>query len=179
MRPTSFPQQVRDLQAWVSGDRCRKGIHFAPSSASDGPKRAGLWILGSSDYGAQLAAHFGLPYAFAYFFTEGRGHGGGAASLSKQLVGLARSPIAARDDLRVGTGCGYGRGSAHLLHTRAMACWFRAGVRDALVPPEVAAAHPYTGCRARDRSKAAGGEPVGTAPQVAQRLRALAESLSL
>src|ERR1700749_1986391 len=32
-----------------------------------------MWILGSSDYGAQLAAHFGLPYAFAYFFTDGQG----------------------------------------------------------------------------------------------------------
>ena len=30
-------------------------------------------MLGSSDYGAQLAAHFGLPYAFAYFFTDGQG----------------------------------------------------------------------------------------------------------
>jgi luciferase family oxidoreductase group 1 len=29
--------------------------------------------LGSSDYGAQLAAHQGLPYAFAYFFMDGQG----------------------------------------------------------------------------------------------------------
>jgi luciferase family oxidoreductase group 1 len=32
-----------------------------------------LWILVSSNYGAQLAAHFGLPYAFAYFFSDGVG----------------------------------------------------------------------------------------------------------
>ena len=32
-----------------------------------------IWILGSSDYGARLAAHFGLPYAFAYFFADGQG----------------------------------------------------------------------------------------------------------
>jgi luciferase family oxidoreductase group 1 len=32
-----------------------------------------MWILGSSDYGAQLAAHLGLPYAFAYFFMDGQG----------------------------------------------------------------------------------------------------------
>jgi hypothetical protein len=30
-------------------------------------------MLGSSDYGAQLAAHLGLPYAFAYFITDGQG----------------------------------------------------------------------------------------------------------
>jgi luciferase family oxidoreductase group 1 len=32
-----------------------------------------VWILGSSNYGAQVAAHFGLPYCFAYFFSEGIG----------------------------------------------------------------------------------------------------------
>jgi luciferase family oxidoreductase group 1 len=32
-----------------------------------------IWILGSSNYGAQLAAHFGLPYAYAYFFNDGEG----------------------------------------------------------------------------------------------------------
>ncbi|MDQ6683677.1 MAG: LLM class flavin-dependent oxidoreductase, partial [Pseudomonadota bacterium] len=37
------------------------------------PQAPEIWILGSSDYGAQLAAHFGLPYAFAYFFTDGQG----------------------------------------------------------------------------------------------------------
>ena len=31
------------------------------------------WILGSSTYGAQVAAHFGLPYCFAWFFTDGQG----------------------------------------------------------------------------------------------------------
>ena len=38
-----------------------------------GPHLPQIWVLGSSDYGAQLAAHFGLPYAFAYFFTDGQG----------------------------------------------------------------------------------------------------------
>jgi luciferase family oxidoreductase group 1 len=32
-----------------------------------------VWVLGSSDYGAQLAAHLGLPYAYAYFFVDGQG----------------------------------------------------------------------------------------------------------
>jgi luciferase family oxidoreductase group 1 len=30
-------------------------------------------VLGSSDFGAQLAAYFGLPYCFAHFITDGRG----------------------------------------------------------------------------------------------------------
>src|SRR5256885_5191319 len=64
----TFPQLVRDLQAWTSLPRHR-GITAHPL----GPHAPELWILGSSDYGAQLAAHFGLPYAFAYFFTDGQG----------------------------------------------------------------------------------------------------------
>ena len=63
-----FPQQVRDLQAWTALP-AHQGISAHPL----GPHAPELWILGSSDYGAQLAAHFGLPYAFAYFFTDGVG----------------------------------------------------------------------------------------------------------
>jgi luciferase family oxidoreductase group 1 len=63
-----FPQQVRDLQAWTS-QPSNLGISAHPR----GPFAPELWVLGSSDYGAQLAAHFGLPYAFAYFFTDGVG----------------------------------------------------------------------------------------------------------
>ena len=70
-----FPQQVLDLQAWTRGQRHR-GITahpLAPAGAFGFDRAPELWILGSSDYGAQLAAHFGLPYAFAYFFTDGQG----------------------------------------------------------------------------------------------------------
>ena len=63
-----FPIQVRDLQAWTS-----LGRHDGITAHPLGPHAPEIWILGSSDYGAQLAAHFGLPYAFAYFFTDGQG----------------------------------------------------------------------------------------------------------
>ena len=63
-----FPAQVRDLQAWTS-----VGRHAGITAHPLGPHAPEIWVLGSSDYGAQLAAHFGLPYAFAYFFTDGVG----------------------------------------------------------------------------------------------------------
>ena len=66
-----FPQQVVDLQAWTSGRR-HQGITAHPLPAAGTPTPE-VWILGSSDYGAQLAAHLGLPYAFAYFFMDGQG----------------------------------------------------------------------------------------------------------
>jgi luciferase family oxidoreductase group 1 len=63
-----FPVQVRDLLAWTG-----EGTHAGITAHPRGSHAPELWILGSSDYGAQLAAHFGLPYAFAYFFTDGQG----------------------------------------------------------------------------------------------------------
>ncbi len=69
-----FPQQVADLQAWTAGLRHR-GIsaHPLPPGGTAAAQHPEVWILGSSDYGAQLAAHLGLPYAFAYFFMDGQG----------------------------------------------------------------------------------------------------------
>ena len=69
-----FPQQVMELQAWVSGRNLPVGHPghnvFAYPQSDTVPA---VWMLGSSDYGAQLAAHLGLPYAFAYFITDGQG----------------------------------------------------------------------------------------------------------
>ena len=63
-----FPQQIRDLQWWTAGE-----AHHGVVAHPRGPHLPQIWVLGSSDYGAQLAAHFGLPYAFAYFFADGQG----------------------------------------------------------------------------------------------------------
>jgi luciferase family oxidoreductase group 1 len=69
-----FPRQVQELQHWVSGTPLPEGHPFRSVVAQPtGPSIPEVWILGSSDYGAQLAAYFGLPYAFAYFFSEGTG----------------------------------------------------------------------------------------------------------
>lgn len=70
----NFPAQVRDLLAWLSGaplieNHPFRGIIAQPTGATT-PE---VWVLGSSDYGAQVAAYFGLPYCFAHFITEGRG----------------------------------------------------------------------------------------------------------
>ena len=70
----NFPQQVVDLQAWTRGLR-HQGLlaHPLPPPHATNTSPPELWMLGSSDYGAQLAAHLGLPYAFAYFFMDGQG----------------------------------------------------------------------------------------------------------
>ena len=69
-----FPAQVRDLAAWVGGEQLIERHPFRDVRAQPaGPSSPEIWILGSSDYGAQVAAHFGLPYCYAHFITDGQG----------------------------------------------------------------------------------------------------------
>lgn len=69
-----FPSQIRDLQAWSSGAPLPENHPFRTIRAiPEGPFAPELWMLGSSNYGAQAGAYFGLPYCFAYFFSDGRG----------------------------------------------------------------------------------------------------------
>lgn len=61
----NFPQDVVDLIAYL-GDPSEGGpVRAIPGEGTHVP----VWILGSSLYGAQLAAAFGLPYAFASHFA--------------------------------------------------------------------------------------------------------------
>jgi luciferase family oxidoreductase group 1 len=69
-----FPADVRDLLAWLAGEKLIAGHPFRDVRAQPaGPTQPQVWILGSSDYGAQVAAYFGLPFCFAHFITDGRG----------------------------------------------------------------------------------------------------------
>jgi luciferase family oxidoreductase group 1 len=60
-----FPQDVQELQALFGPVQEGQRIQAVPGANLDIP----LWILGSSLYGAQLAAVLGLPYAFASHFA--------------------------------------------------------------------------------------------------------------
>jgi luciferase family oxidoreductase group 1 len=62
----AFPQDVMELQSYFADDG-RTGIRAVPGGGAD----VKLWILGSSLFGAQLAAALGLPYAFASHFAPG------------------------------------------------------------------------------------------------------------
>ncbi len=60
-----FPQDVLELQGYLTGDSLIPGVRAIPGAGTNVP----LFILGSSLFGASLAAHLGLPYAFASHFA--------------------------------------------------------------------------------------------------------------
>jgi len=99
----SFPQDVLELQALLGDPLPGQTVFAIPGVGSHVP----LWILGSSLYGAQLAAALGLPYAFASHFAPDlllpalevyRARFQPSAQLRKPYVMVAVNVIAADDD---------------------------------------------------------------------------------
>lgn len=65
MAADTFPQDVQELQGYLTGPSRIPGVEAVPGAGTDVP----LYILGSSLFGASLAAALGLPYAFASHFA--------------------------------------------------------------------------------------------------------------
>jgi len=65
MSAENFPQDVLELQAFLGPVQPGQRIEAIPGSGTNVP----LWILGSSLFGAQLAAMLGLPFGFASHFA--------------------------------------------------------------------------------------------------------------
>ena len=176
-----FPQQVQDLEAWVNGAPLAPGHPFAAIHAHpQGPTRPDIWILGSSNYGAQLAAHFGLPYAYAYFFSDGQG--------VEEALDLYRSRYrpSERHPLPQATICVWALAAdtteeaQRLLTTREH--WrigFERGLRLPLVSPEEAAATVYDEADQARIVALRRRAMVGTGAEVASRLRELRAQLGL
>ncbi|MEY8120552.1 LLM class flavin-dependent oxidoreductase [Falsihalocynthiibacter sp. BN13B15] len=61
----SFPQDVQELIGYFDAPKAGAKVRAIPGEGTQVP----VWILGSSLYGAQLAAYLGLPYAFASHFA--------------------------------------------------------------------------------------------------------------
>lgn len=61
----NFPQDVLELQAFLAPAGPNQRIQAVPAAGTEVP----IWILGSSEFGAMLAAELGLPYAFASHFA--------------------------------------------------------------------------------------------------------------
>src|SRR4026209_315153 len=64
-RGSSFPQEVLELQQFLAPAKSGQAVRAVPGDGTEVP----IWILGSSTFGAELAADLGLPYAFASHFA--------------------------------------------------------------------------------------------------------------
>ena len=78
----TFPEDVAELLTYLGTPRPGQRVHAIPGEGTEVP----VWILGSSLYGATLAAALGLPFAFASHF---------APALLNQAIALYRSKFQA------------------------------------------------------------------------------------
>lgn len=176
-----FPQQIMDLQQWLAGERMAEGHPFRAITAQpQGPTTPEMWILGSSGYGAQLAAHLGLPYAFAYFFSDGVG--------VEQALDLYRQNYrpSARFPTPQPTICVWAlaadteaEAERQLMTREHWRVRFEQGLLGPLVAPEEAAAYPYTASDQARIAQLRHKALIGTGAQVAAKIRALAGTLGL
>ena len=171
----NFPQQIRDLQWWTAGE-----AHHGVVAHPRGPHLPQIWVLGSSDYGAQLAAHFGLPYAFAYFFTDGQG-----CEQALELYHSLYKP-SERHPTPQATICVWALAAdseaeaTH--HALSRERWRVDRMRGQLGPlqrPDDIAARGFTADEQAIVDAARSKALVGTAAQVGTKMRALASSLGL
>ncbi|MAK76135.1 MAG: LLM class flavin-dependent oxidoreductase [Nisaea sp.] len=175
-RPAEFPNDVADLDAWLHGEPLAAEHPFKTLTVQPaGTTAPELWILGSSLYGAQVAAHFGLPYAFAWFFTDGQG-GQQALDLYRQKYQPSARHPKPNAAICVWALAADSREEAEF-HFASRARWqlFRdRGVFTALEAPETALAHDYNpGEQAQMAAKQARAM-IGTGEEVAAKIRVLA-----
>src|SRR6185503_21310323 len=82
----AFPQDVLELMSYFRPAEEGQAVRAIPGAGLDVP----IWILGSSLFGAQLAAALGLPFAFASHF---------APALMMQAMAVYRSQFQPSDQL--------------------------------------------------------------------------------
>ncbi len=175
----AFPAQLRDVMAWVSGGALPDGHPFRTVVAQPvGETAPQVWILGSSTYGAQVAAYFGLPYCYAYFFTEGQG-ASEALSLYRETYRPSPRHPAPESAIAVFALAADTQAEAELLFT-PREVWRAERERGrfvALPSPEEAAAYRFTGAELDRNALIRERAAYGTPGVVRQRLTAIAGSV--
>jgi len=136
-----YPQQVIDLVAYLRGS-LEPGHPFAPIRAQPGPPAADMpevWLLGSSDYSARLAAALGLPYSFADFFGDRAAMGPEVTRLYREAFQPSELLAAPRVNVAIQVFCADSAGDAKRVASsyRLMRLRRRQGRLGALQPPSV------------------------------------------
>ena len=71
--PDYFPQQISDLVGFLHGTLPPGHVYAPVLAMPTGPTAPEMWLLGSSDASAAVAAHFGTGFSFAHFINQDGG----------------------------------------------------------------------------------------------------------
>jgi len=176
-----FPAQVRDLIAWVSGEPLPDGHPFGMIRAFPAGETAPeMWMLGTSDYGAQVAAHFGIPYCFAHFITQGSGCAQALDLYRQQYRPSARHPAPVPSICVWALAADTAEEASFQFMPRARSRLMRdRGTLQPIESPEFAAAQSYTAAEQARIDALRENAFVGTPGKVGSQLRSLATQLGI
>lgn len=176
-----FPANVRDLMAWVSGEPLITGHPFNGLVARpEGETSPEIWMLGTSDYGAQVAAHFGIPYCFAHFITDGRGVERAFQIYRDNYKPSARYPEPIANVCVWALAAETEADAERLFTSRAHWKVLREkGDLRPIEPPETVAEYDYTNTDKARIAELRAGAIIGTGQSVYQQLETLAGKLGI
>ena len=145
-----FPGQVLDLLAYLKGvtydGNPFEGVKAHPGPVSESPPE--IWLLGSSDYSARLAAMLGLPFAFAEFFGVTGATGPTVAKLYHDLFKPSRFLSEPKINVALQVVCAPTTEEAQFIASsrRMMRAdrYLQLGVGPGMIPPEEASVFPLT-----------------------------------
>lgn len=168
-----FPEHLKTLLGLLGDERVPSGRLSATPAAESFPE---VWILGSSTYGAQLAAALGLPFCFAHHFATSSDVDGALRLYRDGFQPSARCPrpwvMVSASVLAAAT-----TEEAHFLAgpSRVMALSLRTGRVGPMVSPETAARRELSDADRTVLESVPGTQYAGTADEVVAALDALAE----
>ena len=171
----NFPQELMQLIGFFDGEFGQENPHRGITAVPGKGPKPQIWLLGSSDYSAQLAAEMGLPFSFAHHFAPRntvaavqlyKGLFQPSEYLEKPYAKVACAVICAEDEERAR----WLAGPARLSFAR-----LRAGNPGRFPTPEEAADHAYTPQQEASVAEVSGSAVIGDPQKVKGRLEELKE----
>ncbi|MBI4297056.1 MAG: LLM class flavin-dependent oxidoreductase [Chloroflexi bacterium] len=179
-----FPQQITDLLGFLAGT-LNSDHPFAKLRAQPGPPPDSIpevWLLGSTDYSARLAASLGLPFAFAEFFGNPEDRGVAAAELYRKEFKPSRFLAEPKVNVAVQVMCAPTEEEAQFIASGRNlgkgASVLGLSERQGMLSPEEASAYPLTEEARKYLQRITRGFIDGDPQQVRERILKVAERYS-
>lgn len=165
-----FPQRFAELLAFFNGTFPDQHPYARITAVPGLGNQPAIWLLGSSDFGAQMAGQLGLPFSFAHHF------GTGGTELALEAYRSTFTPSAVLTEpysiIGVSVVCAESESRARFLGAASALgfLWLRLGRPSAMPTPEEARDYPYTAQERAFVEQRLRSAVIGTPSQVREQL---------
>jgi luciferase family oxidoreductase group 1 len=165
-----FPQRFAELRAFFEGTFPDEHPYARIQAVPGLGNQPAYWLLGSSDFGAQLAGHLGLPFTFAHHF----GTGGTDLALEAYNSTFTPSPTLAKPYSMIGVSVVCAETESHARFLAGASAlgflWLRMGRPSRMPTPEEARDYSYSAQERAFVEQRLRGAVIGTPDQVREKL---------